>query len=82
MHKMQFLGAQRQAGISVQMFMCSEHKTFSLILLVSTSWPRGYKTFFVLDSAEHEICPANKSQTAYNCKFFLDKYSWAWKFLC
>ena len=25
-------------------------------------WPRGYKTFFMLKSAEHEICPANKSQ--------------------
>ena len=23
--------------------------------------PRGYKTFFMLNSAEHEICPANKS---------------------
>ena len=24
--------------------------------------PRGYKTFFMLNSAEHEIYPANKSQ--------------------
>ena len=22
--------------------------------------PRGYKTFFMLNSAEHEFCPANK----------------------
>ena len=24
------------------------------------AWPRGYKTFFVLNSAEHEIYPAQK----------------------
>ena len=37
--------------------------------------PRGYKTFFMLNSAEHEICPANKSQITDNCKFFLAKPS-------
>ena len=31
------------------------------------AWPRGYKTFFMLNSAEYEICPANKYQIAYNC---------------
>ena len=46
------------------------------------SWARGYKTFFMLNSAEHEICPANKSQITDNCKFFHAKHSWAWKFLC
>ena len=39
-------------------------------------------TFFLLNSAEHEICPANKSQITNNCKFFLAKQSWALKFLC
>ena len=34
-------------------------------------WPRGYKTFFMLNSAEHEIFSANKSQITNNCKFFL-----------
>ena len=24
------------------------------------SWPRGYKTFFMLNSTEHEIFPAHK----------------------
>ena len=33
-------------------------------------WARGYKTFFMLHSAEHEICPANKSQITNNCNFF------------
>ena len=52
--------------------------------------PRGYKTFFMLNSAEHENCLANKSQhenclanksqITNNCKFLLAKYSWAWKF--
>ena len=45
-------------------------------------WPQGYKSFFMLNSSEHEICPANKSQITNNCKFFLVKHSWAWKFLC
>ena len=22
------------------------------------TWPRGYKTFFMLNSTEHELCPA------------------------
>ena len=43
---------------------------------------RGYKTFFMLNSAEHEICPANKSHITNNCKFFLSEHSWAWNFLC
>ena len=25
------------------------------------NWPRGYKTFFMLNSAEHEICFVYKS---------------------
>ena len=39
--------------------------------------PRGYKTFFraQLKSAEHGIYPANKSQIANDCKFFLGKHS-------
>ena len=45
-----------------------------------TFWPRGYKTFFMLNSAEHEICPANKSQITNNCKFYLAKHSCAWNF--
>ena len=32
---------------------------------------RGYKTFFMLNSAEHEIWPANKSQITNNHNFFL-----------
>ena len=28
--------------------------------LHSTFWPRGYKTFFMLNSAEHEIYPAHE----------------------
>ena len=41
-------------------------KTLNLIVSVavqdglSLSWPRGYKTFLMLNSAEHEIYPAHK----------------------
>ena len=38
-------------------------------------WPRGYKTFFMLNSAEYEIFHANKSQITNNAKFFLAKRS-------
>ena len=31
------------------------------------TWARDYKTFFMLNSAEHEFYPANKSQITYNC---------------
>ena len=34
---------------------------------------RGYKTSFILNSAEHETSPANKSQITINCKFFLNR---------
>ena len=36
---------------------------------------QGYKTFFMLNSTEHEICPGNKSQISDHCKFFLAKHS-------
>ena len=39
------------------------------------TWPRGYKTFFMLNSTEHKICPANKSQITNNAKFFLAKHN-------
>ena len=29
--------------------------------LTTAVWPQGYKTFFMLNSAEHEIYPAHKS---------------------
>ena len=31
--------------------------------------------FFVLNSAEHDVCPANQSQITHKCKFFLAKNS-------
>ena len=33
-------------------------------------WPRGYKTFFMLISAEHEISSANKYENANNSWHF------------
>ena len=40
---------------------------------------QGYKAFSMLNSAEHKICPANKSQITNNSKFFGAEHSWAWK---
>ena len=31
--------------------------------IIVTSWPRGYKTFFMLNSVEHEILNAHKYKT-------------------
>ena len=36
--------------------------------------PEIIKLLFVLNLAEHEISPPNKSQIASNCKIFLAKY--------
>ena len=33
--------------------------------------PRGYKTVFMFNSAEHEICPADKSQITNTSKVFV-----------
>ena len=42
-----------------------------LVIPGSAVRTQGYKTFFMLNSAEDEICPANKSQITNNCKNFL-----------
>ena len=34
------------------------------------TWPRGYKTYFMLNSAEHEIFSANKYENANNSWHF------------
>ena len=54
----------------------------TLISLQSAVWTQGYKTFFMLNPAEHEIFHANKSQITNNAVFLLAKLRWAWKFLC
>ena len=50
-------------------------KKVSTIIIPNTqttcAWPQGYKTFFMLNSAEHEIFHANKSQITNSAKFFL-----------
>ena len=42
-------------------------------------WNQGYKTFFMLNSAEHKIYPAHKCLNANNCWHFNiyehDKYN-------
>ena len=59
-----------------------DNKVFTGVFEQRRPWARGYKTFFMLNSAEHETCPANNSQITSICKFFLAKHSWGWKFFC
>ena len=42
----------------------------------------GYKTFFMLNSAENEICSTYKKLNTNNLNFFPAKQSWAWNFSC
>ena len=35
--------------------------SYSLIARMDLSWPRGYKTFFMLNPTEHEISTAHKN---------------------
>ena len=55
------------------MFFCVNHVPKNLKI-----WPQGYKTFSMLNSAEHEIYPAHKCYNANNCWHFIiyeqDKY--------
>ena len=44
-------------------------------LVRQLSWPRGFKSFLVLSSDEHEIGPPNESQITNNCRFVLAKNS-------
>ena len=39
--------------------------------------PGGYKTFFMLNSAENEICFADKKLNTTNLNFFSAELSWA-----
>ena len=42
------------------------------------SGPRGYKAFFILNSVEHEIYPANKYQNINYFNIFPAEQNWAW----
>ena len=46
----------------------------------SVTWPRGYKTFFMLNSAEHEIFSANKYENLaekFSCSAMFSKKKFA-----
>ena len=67
--------------LRMQNFLMRTTKTL-ISLCELAGRPRGYNFFFMLNSTEHEILPADKSQITNNCKFFLAKHSLAWKFFC
>ena len=83
---------RKVSGLMRQFFFISANRLIIIITLsietdrpeqkMTKIRPRGYKTFFMLNSAEHEISPANKSPITNNWKFSFAKYRWAWKFLC
>ena len=62
-------------AISVNSDQPARKQTMILSGTARSSLPRGYKTSFMLNSAEHEICPANYSQNTNKCIFFLAKHS-------
>ena len=54
-------------GIELFWLMCARRD-----VAAKTAWPRGYKTYFILNSAELEIFSANKYENANNrCKRYL-----------
>ena len=48
---------------------------YSIHTLYRDTWPRDYKTFVMLNSAEHEICPADKYKITKHCNFLLAEHS-------
>ena len=44
------------------------------MLVFNSSQTLGYKTFFILNSGEHEFVHANKIQITNNAKFFLAEH--------
>ena len=51
------LGAQKNC--LMEKVLMSSH---NIVWLRIVTWPRDYKTFFILNSSEHEIYPAHKCQ--------------------
>ena len=56
---------QRRAKQIEKTSAYSRIQTLGLVI-----WPRGYKTFFMLSSAEHEIFSANKYENVINSWHF------------
>ena len=45
---------------------------------MTKTWARGYKTFFILNSVEHEIYLTNIYQNTNNFNILPAEHSWAW----
>ena len=58
--------SQKSSSLSTR---CSVSSDLSLFYLVYPTWPQGYRTFFMLNSAEHEIFSANKYENACSALF-------------
>ena len=64
------------AWILFAQMYCINNIYLDILRWMDMQRPPGYKMIFMLNSAEHKICPANKSQITNNCKFFLATHSW------
>ena len=47
----------------VQSMCIKGHNTCFDLVIIAKPWPRGYKFFSMLNSAEHEISTAHKNET-------------------
>ena len=53
---------------------------YSILGFFIVTRARGYKTFFMLNSAENEICFAYKKLNTINLNIFPALQNWAWNF--
>ena len=52
------------------LFACRQNGKSLTTVASAQNWPQGYKTFFMLNSVEHEIFPACNCENANNCLAF------------
>ena len=81
-----FLCLLRLCSFKIRVFFLQPTLKRSVIIAVSLykllSRARGYKTFFMLNSAEYEICSAYKKLNTSNLNFLPAQQNWAWDFSC
>ena len=55
-----FISNEPEVKILLKLVKNENISTRDFLILNLETWPRGYKTFFMLDSTEHENFPARK----------------------
>ena len=72
----------RQAKLLVRMITLSSPGWAHTRLVLLEIRAQGYKTFFMLNSAENEICSVYKKLNTVNLNFLPAQQNWAWNFSC